>query len=173
MQTDTPGGCSLLQSDITCFTSRSPADGMQNQPGFSVGHRAFLQLSTHFPLRVCVLHHSDVMMNVRAAKQGRRREGVKSRGKVSSPLTFYRSISSWKSPHLLRAVLHSSPIVAGKTHFLSASAVNAIVEHPRDSEEPGTPLKTRHLLDAAVCGRHAEPTSGNNATASLCVCFHS
>lgn len=39
------------------------------------------------------------------------------RGKAILPVPLYRSISSWKSPHLLRALLHSSPIVSGKNPF--------------------------------------------------------
>lgn len=68
---------------------------------------------------MCVLHHCEVMMNGRPTKRRRWRE--KGRGKVISPLPFYRSISSWKSPHLLWELLHSSLIVTSKTHFLSAT----------------------------------------------------
>ena len=63
----------------------------------------------------CVLHHCEVVINRQPTKW---RTGG---GGGVSPLPFYRSISSWKSPHLLWDLFHSSLIVTSKTHLPSAA----------------------------------------------------
>lgn len=98
---------------------------------FNLLSSGWFQLSSLFPLHllhlcvyvlVCAFSISVMSWWMGGQQSGGEGEREKGRGKAISPLPFYRSISSWKSPHLLQALLHSSLIVTGKTHFLSAPA---------------------------------------------------
>lgn len=122
--------CSPVQSDRNPSTSRSHRGGLQFKTDLSPELQPALsgrfQLSSQFPphlLQECVCSPSLWCHDKwREGGGGQKPENKQAqrRGKVMSPLLFYRSISSWKSPHLLWALLHSSPIVGGKTHFLAA-----------------------------------------------------
>lgn len=117
------GSCSTLKRDITLFTSRSPAGRIHNQADLSTESQPdFLwMLSVQLSLSTSPIARVCFFITVKSwwidGQQSRGELERDRRGKVILPLPFYRSISSWKSPHLLWELLHSSLIVTGKTHF--------------------------------------------------------
>lgn len=115
------------------------------------------QFSPH-RLHVHVLHHCDVMTKLPANKAGRSTESKvrreTEREEVISPLTFYRSVSSCKSPHLLWALLHLSPIVSDKTPSSTCNSGRCICEYLRGLEEQGQSSKITSCRCVCTSQRH-------------------
>lgn len=98
-QAEALGSCPTLRSDITQFSKVTRGGGGHYQADLRAADFLWTlsvqSVSSSPTAGMRVLHHCEVVMNRRPTK--RRRVGV---GGLS-PLPFYRSISSWKSPHLL------------------------------------------------------------------------